>query len=82
VGGAEASWDETVERLPDGFLGGTLKEFFGSAIEQEDGLLTINSDDGIHCRIDDPGQSRLTLTRCLSADVTRVCIVFDFFLSI
>ena len=62
---AEAFGDEAVERLPDGLIGRTEKHSLSSAIEDEDALLAVNRDDGVHCRIDDPGQPSLALAQRL-----------------
>ena len=50
---AETFRNEAVERLPDSVVCLAAKHPFGAVIEKKDLLLSVNSDDRIHCRIND-----------------------------
>ena len=63
MAGPEAFGDEAVERLANDFTGRTEKHSLSGAIEQEDALLAVDRDDGVHRRIDDSGQSRLAVVQ-------------------
>src|SRR5205085_5453414 len=63
VDGAEVWGDEAVERLAESFGSGAKKHQFGGMIEQQNALFFIHSDDRVHRRIDDAGQSRLAVAQ-------------------
>src|SRR5436853_6562478 len=68
----KAFGDKAIKQLSNGFGGCAAKHFFGGAIEDEYPLLAINSDNGVHCRVNDSGQSCLAVAQLLfSAPLAR-----------
>ena len=56
VGSAEALGDEAVDRAAHSLGRRAAEHLLGRRVEQHDALLLIDGDDGIHRRVDDPGQ--------------------------
>jgi hypothetical protein len=53
--------EKSRERIANGFRGVAAENPLGGTVGHADQLITVKHDDGIHRRIDDPGEPGLTL---------------------
>src|SRR6266545_1235077 len=67
VRGAEPFGDEDRNRAPPHLRRRIAEYLLGRRIEENDALLAIHRDDGLHRRIDDPGQAGFVLAQRLLA---------------
>ena len=63
MAGAITWRNEAIQRLTDRLSGRTTKHFFGGVVEEEHPLITIDGDNGIHRRTDNPCQARPALAQ-------------------